>query len=57
MRIFKNKHFNKWAIKECIDDKFLVSAVGEMERGLISANLGGHVFKQRVAIEGGGKSC
>jgi len=27
-----------------------------MEKGLIDADLGGHVFKKRVAIQGGGKS-
>lgn len=56
MRIFKNKDFNKWAAKEGIDDSALVNAVDEMERGLINADLGGHVFKKRVGIEGRGKS-
>ncbi len=56
MRIFKNKAFNKWAAKEELDDDALRSAVDEMERGLIDADLGGHVVKKRVALAGRGKS-
>jgi len=56
MRIFKNKAFNKWAAKEGLSDDALRVAVAEIERGLIDANLGGHVFKKRVAIDGRGKS-
>ncbi len=46
----------KWAKKEKILDKALMQAVEEMERGLTDADLGGHVFKKRVAIQGQGKS-
>lgn len=56
MRIFKNKAFNKWASKEGLDDKTLRAAVDEMERGLIDAELGGHVVKKRVAVGARGKS-
>jgi len=49
MRIFKNKVFNKWAEKEGLNDDTLRTAVDEMERGLIDADLGGHVMKKRVA--------
>ncbi|MFZ5601246.1 MAG: type II toxin-antitoxin system RelE/ParE family toxin [Pseudomonadota bacterium] len=56
MRIFKNKAFSKWAVKEGLDDGALRTAVDEMERGLIDADLGGHVVKKRVAIGGRGKS-
>ncbi|OAZ90631.1 type II toxin-antitoxin system RelE/ParE family toxin [Halomonas sp. G11] len=55
MRIFKNKAFSKWAAKEGLDDADLLAAVDEMERGLIDADLGGHVVKKRVAIGGRGK--
>ena len=55
MRILKNKYFSKWAKKEGIDDKSLIDTTGEMEPGLVNANLGGYVFKQRVAIKGRGK--
>lgn len=56
MRIFKNKTFSKWAAKEGLEDEALRAAVDEMERGLIDADLGGHVVKKRVAIGGRGKS-
>ena len=55
MRIFKNKAFNKWAEKEGLSDDALWIAVDEMERGLIDADLGGHVMKKRVAVGGPGK--
>ena len=56
MRIFKSKAFSKWAAKEGLDDDPLMAAVDEMERGLIDADLGGHVVKKRVAVGGRGKS-
>jgi hypothetical protein len=56
MRIFKNKVFNKCAEKEGLSDEILRAAVDEMERGLIDADLGGHVVKKRVAVGGRGKS-
>ena len=56
MRIFKNKAFHRWAAKEGVSDVDLVQAVEEMEQGLIDANLGGHVYKKRVALAGRGKS-
>jgi len=43
-----NKVFNKWAGKEGLGDDALRNAVDEMERGLIDADLGGHVMKKRV---------
>lgn len=55
MRIFKNKAFTKWAEKEGLSDDALQIAVDEMERGLIDADLGGHVVKKRVAVGGRGK--
>lgn len=56
MRILKNKAFSKWASKEGLSDDALVAAVDEMECGLVDADLGGHVFKKRVAVGGRGKS-
>lgn len=56
MRIFKNKAFNKWAAKEGLTDDALRAAVREIERGLVEADLGGHVLKKRVALVGRGKS-
>lgn len=56
MRVFKNKAFNKWAAKEGLSDKLLLSAIDEIAQGLVEADLGGHVFKKRVAVGGRGKS-
>ncbi|WP_230413517.1 type II toxin-antitoxin system RelE/ParE family toxin [Zooshikella ganghwensis] len=56
MRIFKAKHFNKWARKEGLKDEALKKAVTEIEQGLVDADLGGNVFKKRVPIAGKGKS-
>lgn len=53
MRIFKNAWFERFACKQNISDKALALA----ERGLIDADLGGGVIKQRVARPGQGKSC
>ncbi|MCD2453413.1 type II toxin-antitoxin system RelE/ParE family toxin [Methylicorpusculum oleiharenae] len=56
MRIFKNKAFTRFAKKSGIDDSSLCKAVSDAERGLLDADLGGGVIKQRVARSGGGKS-
>lgn len=56
MRIYKSKWFEKWADKEGLTEKALKDAVKEIVGGLIDADLGGHVYKKRIAIEGQGKS-
>lgn len=56
MRIFKNAWFVRFARKEAIDDRSLREAVERAERGLVDADLGGGVLKQRVARTGQGKS-
>jgi hypothetical protein len=56
VRIFKNRHFDRWAAREGLADDSLIAAVQEIEDGLIDANLGGSVYKKRVAIGGKGKS-
>lgn len=56
MQLFKNSWFARFADKEDIDDTKLVEAVLAAERGLIDADLGGGVIKQRIARSGEGKS-
>lgn len=56
MKIYKNAWFAKFASKERIGDAALCEAVERAERGLIDADLGGGVIKQRVARSGEGKS-
>ena len=55
MRIFKTKWFHRWVAKEGLGNDALISAVEEVERGLIDANLGGHIVKKRIALPGRGK--
>lgn len=56
MRVFKNAWFERFARKQGIADKALLEAIIRAERGLIDADLGGGVIKQRVARPGQGKS-
>ncbi len=56
MQVYKSKWFGKWADKEGLTDQDLFAAVQEMANGLIDADLGGHVMKKRVALQGQGKS-
>ena len=56
MRSFKNGWFERFARKERLPDSALQLAVRRAEAGLIDADLGGGVIKQRVARPGKGKS-
>ncbi len=55
-RILKRKDFTKWQTGEKLPDACLCKAVRQMESGLIDADLGGLLYKQRVARPGEGKS-
>lgn len=56
MRVFRNAWFGRFSRKENISDELLLDAVHRAEEGLIDADLGGGVIKQRIARPGGGKS-
>lgn len=56
MRIVKNIWFERFARKERITDAMLRKAIQAAEQGLIDADLGGGVIKQRIARPGQGKS-
>ena len=56
MRTFKTKAFTRFAGKAGIPDVALCRAVRDAERGLVAADLGGGVIKQRIARSGQGKS-
>lgn len=56
MRIFRNKPFTRFARKARISDADLCRTVADIGEGLIDADLGGGVIKQRVARRGSGKS-
>lgn len=56
MLIYKGAVFSDWAAKHGISDEALVSVVNEMNSGAYEANLGGSVYKKRIAIRNKGKS-
>ena len=56
LRIFKNAWFCRFARREKIKDAVLKEAIARAERGLIDADLGGGVIKQRLARPGQGRS-
>jgi hypothetical protein len=56
VHIFKTKALARFAKRERISDASLTVAIENAERGLVDADLGGGVIKQRVARLGQGKS-
>jgi len=56
MRIFKTKWLARFARQEQIADANLREAIERAERGLIDADLGDGLIKQRVARQGKGRS-
>jgi hypothetical protein len=56
LRIFKNKWFIKFSRKERIGDAKLCDLVTAAEKGLVDADLGSGVIKQRLARDGEGGS-
>ena len=56
MRIFKSKVFNRFARKAGLVDSALRKSILKAGRGLIDADLGGGVIKQKVARPGEGQS-
>jgi hypothetical protein len=53
--IYKTRWFDRWARKQDLDDLSLCKAVDEMLAGLYDADLGGGLFKKRIARSGQGK--
>lgn len=56
MRVFKTKWFARYAKRAGIEDNTLWEAIKRTERGLIDADLGGDIIKQRISREGQGRS-
>jgi len=56
MRVFKSKWFTKFARKERIADVKLCEAVRNAEQGIVDADYGGGVIKQRISRPNEGKS-
>ena len=56
MRVFKYSWFSRFARKKNIEDGELQDIVGRLEDGQADADLGGGVFKMRLARPNEGKS-
>lgn len=56
MRVFKTRFFNKWAKPQNINNDSLRKAVAELCKSSSDGDLGGYVYKKRIAREGQGKS-
>jgi hypothetical protein len=56
MRIFKTKWLARFARHEKVTDSSLWEAIARAEQGLVDADLGGGIIKQRVARQGKGRS-
>ena len=54
-KVFRSRPFSRWMRRAGLTDEALLRAVSEMEQGLVDADLGGGVFKKRVALPGRGK--
>ncbi|MEH1909336.1 MAG: type II toxin-antitoxin system RelE/ParE family toxin [Nostoc sp.] len=55
MIIYKTRWFDRWARKEGLNELSLCAAVNEMTAGLYEADLGGGLFKKRIARSRQGK--
>jgi hypothetical protein len=55
VRIFKTKEFARFARRQGLSDEAPCDAIDRAERGLIYADLGGNLIKQRVARPGQGR--
>ena len=56
VRVFKYTRFSRFASKEGITDHELLEVVNLLEEDQADANLGGDVYKVRIARQGEGKS-
>lgn len=56
MAIYTTRWFGRWAHKQGVRTSSLCAAVAEMAKGLFDADLGGGLFKKRIARAGQGKS-
>jgi hypothetical protein len=56
VKVFKNTWFTRFADKEGITDAELRETINQLEAGQADADLGGGVYKVRVARSGEGKS-
>jgi len=55
MKVLKRRDFARWQWREQLPDHALCKVVRQMESGLVDADLGGRLYKMRVARPGQGK--
>lgn len=56
LHVLATKNFARWMRKNKVSSDDLLVATEEMADGQIDADLGGHIVKKRVALQGRGKS-
>ena len=56
VRIYKTKSFFHWSSKHEVEDIHLVKAIEEIKVGINVVDLGGYLYKKRIATKGRGKS-
>jgi hypothetical protein len=56
MRVFKTKLFSRRAKDMGLNDNVLFNAAKELSQGAYEANLGGNIYKKRIALSNRGKS-
>jgi hypothetical protein len=55
-KVYLGRAFRKWALSEAIAEQRLCTAAWEAAAGQVEADLGGSLFKKRIARRGAGKS-
>ena len=56
MNRLSTKWFHKWAKRIKLSNQSLLDSINDLEKGLSTVDLGGHLFKVRVKSENRGKS-
>ena len=56
VQVYRTKGFTRFARRQRIEDDALCEAIARAKRGLIDADLGGGVIKQRIPRPGQGRS-
>jgi hypothetical protein len=57
VQLFKTKWFTRYARHEGLEDHSLCEAIDRAERGIVDADLGSGIIKQRVARTGQGRAA
>lgn len=55
MRILATRYFARWTKHDKVSNKKIQGAIDELQNGLHDGNLGGDIYKKRIAINNRGK--